>query len=221
MIDQPLSLREVEELAQNEGRSMRQDPRKVSHFLARVIATIRRHQEETRQLRVEIERGRMQSATAGTPTTLSPMDALRYISDDDKAKLFGQHAQLQLEYMKRKQQEAAEAVKNATTLVQTLKYLLGGVDQAVASHPAIQGAVEAVKGYEAAQRALEFRVNGPQVPQGPGAGVSPSPWGQAQPQPQGPSGPSMPNQWPSAPGTTPPAGPQGQNVSPWAQGPSA
>jgi hypothetical protein len=150
MADQPLTLVEIQELAQNEGRALRSDPRKISHFLARIEATMKRHHEETRQLRSEVERGRVNASTIGQPTTLSPADAVRYLSPEDLQKLFGAHSQQQLEYMKMKQAEADAATRRATQLVNSVKYILGGVEsnpQAL-ENPVIAQLVQLLRGLD-------------------------------------------------------------------------
>ena len=151
MADQPLTLVEIQELAQNEGRALRSDPRKVSHFLARIEATMKRHQEESRQLRSEVERGRVNSSTIGQATTLSPADAVRYLSPEDLQKLFGAHSQQQLEYMKMKQAEADAATRRATQLVNSVKYILGGAesDPQALQNPVIAQLVQLLRSVEA------------------------------------------------------------------------
>jgi hypothetical protein len=150
MADQPLTLVEIQELAQNEGRALRSDPRKISHFLARIEATMKRHHEETRQLRSEVERGRVASSTIGQATTLSPADAVRYLSPEDLQKLFGAHAQQQLEYMKMKQAEADGATRRAAQLVNSIKYILGGVesDPQALQNPVIAQLMQLLRGTE-------------------------------------------------------------------------
>jgi hypothetical protein len=150
MADQPLTLLDIQELAQNEGRALRSDPRKISHFLARIEATMKRHQEEARQLRSEIERGRVSSSTIGQATTLSPADAVRYLSPEDLQKLFGAHSQQQLEYMKMKQAEADNATRRATQLVNSVKYILGGVenDPQALQNPVVAQLVQLLRGLE-------------------------------------------------------------------------
>lgn len=124
MIDVPLSAEEVAALAQNEGRDLRGDPRKVSHFLARCQATLRRHLEESRQLKSELERRRSEPTTAGQATTLSPEDAVRYLSPEQLQRVFGVVAQQQLEWMNRQRAEAEVQTKRCQKIVADVKYVL-------------------------------------------------------------------------------------------------
>ena len=124
MIDVPLSTEEIAALAQNEGRDLRGDPRKVSHFLARCLATQRRHLEETRQLTSELERRRSEPTTVGQATTLSPEDAVRYLSPEQLQRVFGVVAQQQLDWMNRQRAEAEAQTKRCQRVVADVKYVL-------------------------------------------------------------------------------------------------
>lgn len=124
-LDVPLNQDEVAQLASNEGKALRNDPRRLSHFLARVLATMRRHHDEMRQLKGEIERARHAASTpAGQATTLSPMDAVRYLSPEQLQQVFGAVARQQMEWMQRQQLEADLAKRRATKIANDLKYLV-------------------------------------------------------------------------------------------------
>ena len=123
--DLPLNAQEVAELARNEGKVLRNDPRRMSHFLARVTATIRRHSDESRQLKGELERTRQASSQGvGQATTLSPMDAVRYLSPEQLQQVFGAVARQQMEWLKHQQTEAEAAKRRANKVVADLRYLV-------------------------------------------------------------------------------------------------
>lgn len=122
--DLALRSEEVEALASNEGRALRTDPRKMSHFLARCRATLTRHQDEVRQLKGELERSRYQQSTSvGQPTTLSPMDAVRYLSPQQLQQLFGVVARQQMEWLQEQRHAAQRERQQATAVLNEIRYL--------------------------------------------------------------------------------------------------
>lgn len=121
----PLSSEEVAQLARNEGKALRNDPRKLSHFLARLSATLRRHGDEMRQLKGELERGRAAANQGvGQATTLSPMDAVRYLSPVQLQQVFGTVARQQMEWLAHQQSETEGAKRRANKIVADLRYLV-------------------------------------------------------------------------------------------------
>lgn len=136
MTDVPLSLDDIRSLSENEGRAVRQDPRKMSHLLARVSATIVRANEDARSLRSELERMRnREKQGAGQSSTLSPLDAVRYLSPEQLQQVFGTVAKAQMDWLKVQKTETENTRRRLETILARLRY----VDVSATETPAVSG----------------------------------------------------------------------------------
>ena len=164
--DLPLNADEVAQLARTEGKALRNDPRRLSHFLARVTATIRRHGDEVRQLKGELERMRHASSQGvGQATTLSPLDAVRYLSPEQLQQVFGAVARQQMDWLNQQQAEADAAKRRATKVVADVRYLVVQLreDSVMAKSALTTRLAQIVEDGEAAAAGAPF--------QGPGGGM--------------------------------------------------
>jgi hypothetical protein len=96
MADTPLSSEEVEDILNRNGKGFVKDSRKVLHFVRRVEITIRAYRQQIRQLQYDIAEERSNRSRVGQATTLSPMDAFRFLSEEQQEKLFDAHFQEKL-----------------------------------------------------------------------------------------------------------------------------
>lgn len=153
MTDVPLSLDDVQSLSENEGRSVRQDPRKMSHLLARMSATIIRAHEDARSLRSELERMRSRDRQgAGQSTTLSPLDAVRYLSPEQLQQVFGTVAKAQMDWLKVQKIEAENTRRRLETVLARLRYIDVSATEtpAVSGHPLMSALHQALREADAA-----------------------------------------------------------------------
>lgn len=142
LVQTPLQLSELEDIAQNEGRGVVKDSRKFAHFLQRVIATVKLGKEQVSELKKELTRLQLEQHKAGAPTTLNPLDAARYLSDEQKAALFDELAQNQLAALRRKQDEADITRKKALQFAGQVRYELVKIVEEPTLPPQIRAMVE-------------------------------------------------------------------------------
>ena len=171
MTDVPLSLDDVRALSENEGRAVRQDPRKMSHLLARMTATIARSHEDTRSLRGELERLRSREKQgSGQSTTLSPLDAVRYLSPEQLQQVFGTVAKAQMDWLKVQKIETENTRRKLETVLARLRYVDVSATEtaAVAGHPLMTALHQALREADAAVNAASSQVS-------PSSGVQQNP----------------------------------------------
>src|SRR5690606_17491467 len=113
LIDVPLHLSEIEALAVSQGRPLLKDRHKTEHFIHRVLSTVRMYKAQIQQMHRDIQEMQLQRERAGAPTTLSPMDSVRYLSDAQLEQVFGKVARQQLARLRQAQAEAARVAATA------------------------------------------------------------------------------------------------------------
>lgn len=136
----PLSVAEVEEIASTGGRALRGNANWMSHFLSRVIATMRSAYETRQQLEGALERMKIDSQmSAGANTTLSPVDAVRYLSDEQKRVIFDGVARDKIEWLDLQASEIEKKRRQVETVYNALSFIgeTSLQDSQVSDHPAM------------------------------------------------------------------------------------
>lgn len=120
--DMPLTLDEIEGLVATDGGTLRRNPRALSHFLSRVRATSAHHIDQMQRAHAEVENLRSKArGRVGASTTLSPLDAVRYLTDEQKAGLFQGMQRDSYEATLRARRDAEEAAAAARKSVNLFK----------------------------------------------------------------------------------------------------
>lgn len=105
MVDVPFNLAEIEQVAADQARALK-DPRKAQHFVQRTLSTVRMLKQQIQQLHRDVQTIQMDKERAGAATTLSPLDAVRYLSEEQLEQLFGVLARQQLQRLRTLQTDA-------------------------------------------------------------------------------------------------------------------
>lgn len=122
MVDVPLAAAELEEMVKVNGRPLLKDETKLSHFLRRVTATSESLRRQIRSLQKELQDISQQNMRAGTPTTLMPTDAFRYLSDEQKEAVLGVLAREKLATLEQQRSQTAQTERVLRAAHQHLKY---------------------------------------------------------------------------------------------------
>jgi len=85
----PVSLEELRLLVATSGKPLARDPRKLNHLLVRVLNTLDAHNEDLASLRRTVDTLRSEHTRNGTPSTLNPMDAIRFASPEQIEEVVG------------------------------------------------------------------------------------------------------------------------------------
>lgn len=78
----PLSMAEVELLLREGAKALLRDERRLQHLLERLPVTLRNHRDAVTGLTRQLESAR-RTQRAGRSSTLSPRDAVRFLSPED------------------------------------------------------------------------------------------------------------------------------------------
>jgi len=134
----------------------------MSHLLARMTATIARSHEDTRSLRGELERLRTREKQgAGQSTTLSPLDAVRYLSPEQLQQVFGTVAKAQMDWLKVQKTETENTRRKLESVLARLRYVDVSATEtaAVAGHPLMAALHQALREADAAVNAAGSQVS--------------------------------------------------------------
>ncbi len=137
----PLSIAEVEELAVSGAKALRSNASWMNHFLTRVIATMRSAQETRQQLEGAIERMKIDSQmNAGVNTTLSPLDAVRYLSPEHQRAIFDTLAKDRMDWLDLQAAEIEKKRRQVETVYNALVFIddIAQSDPQIAEHHIIK-----------------------------------------------------------------------------------
>lgn len=122
--DTVVSLQEISAILESAGKSFFRDQRKVLHFIRRCGITLQAAQEQARGMRKLILDLQAERERSGAPTTLSPIDAAKYLPHEELARLAGGIAADSLEAASRSLKEAESTRRSALAELNQLRYLL-------------------------------------------------------------------------------------------------
>lgn len=122
MLDIPIKTVEIEEYIDNPDLFIK-DRRKVHHLLRRVQVTMNGYREQIQNLTREIQDIRVASRKSGAATTMTPRDALRYVSPDELRALVDSVSAAVLDEALAKQRQADDDLRHLNTEKAKLKVL--------------------------------------------------------------------------------------------------
>lgn len=120
--DSLLSVEEIDALVAAGGRPLGRDARKILHFLTRVGLTMRAYRQQIQALHRDVTAGHLARERAGQPTTLNPLDAVRYLHPDQLTQVFDGHMREKLVAIERTLGEAGRARTAANTDINRIKF---------------------------------------------------------------------------------------------------
>jgi hypothetical protein len=132
--DVPLNPSEIDSYAADPSMFSR-DPRKVSHLLRRVAATVSMYKSQIQSLNRDVQDIQMSRSRSGAATTMSPRDAVRFLSPQELAGVVeGTHKAL-LDHVLSLQTDAKQARRDALSEQNKARFALLSVleDAAVPS----------------------------------------------------------------------------------------
>jgi hypothetical protein len=91
-LDARVSPDEADAVASLDQKQFSRAPTRVAHYTARVALTIRALHAQIRALHNDIQKIQISRASAGAPATLSPTEAVRYLTDEQLVTILGARA---------------------------------------------------------------------------------------------------------------------------------
>lgn len=132
IVDVPLTLDEVEDLLENFDKSFLRDEGAVEHFLMRVITSLKAARELRANIDHEINR-RTAMMPSTTQASLSPEQAVRFLTPEQLEPLFDRFKQQQLELLRGATERADVTATRQQAALDALEHLAVnlGADPAV------------------------------------------------------------------------------------------
>jgi hypothetical protein len=121
-----LTLEEARAIEGAEAKSFAKDPDRFSHYTHRVVVTIQRYREQMRNMQRHIEELRVVKSS-GVSSSLSPMDAVKFISEEQLATVVGGVVREQIEAATRQRREAQEVHRRSVAVHNELKLAIGAL----------------------------------------------------------------------------------------------
>lgn len=125
----PVGVNEVDALLAQDGKPIAKDARKTVHFLLRVKNTIDSLTMDLAHMRRRVDDLSMDRSRRGTPTTLSPMDALKYASQEEIEAIVDRISRQNLQTLRKMVSDANATHAELSAMVLALR---SGVAAAVA-----------------------------------------------------------------------------------------
>lgn len=162
-----LSLPEVEALAAAGPRALR-DPKALMHFLGRTLLTMRGFHSQIQQLHRDVQQARLVRERAGQATTLSPLDAVRFLTPEQLEPIMDAAIRERLAALEQATAGAERVQRDARRELNRVRFAVTGLledaqmtealrtrlVQLLRSFPE-QGAAPSPQGREAPHRALQ------------------------------------------------------------------
>jgi hypothetical protein len=140
--DVPLQLSELEAYAADPAAFVK-DARKVPHLLARVTATVQLYKSQIQSLNRDVQDMQLRRDRVGAATTMSPRDAVKFLSPQELSLIVGGTAKHMLDHAQRVQLAAEQARRDATTEWSRARFTLLGALEDPALPPELRARLEA------------------------------------------------------------------------------
>jgi hypothetical protein len=123
LADTPMALSELEAYAADPAAFVK-DPRKVPHLLRRLVATVQLYKTQITGLKTDVHDMQLRRDRAGAATTMSPRDAVRFLSPQELSAIVGGTSKQLLDHAARLQQQAEKARREANAEMSRARFVL-------------------------------------------------------------------------------------------------
>ena len=153
IVDVPLTLDEVEDLLDNFDKAFLRDESAVEHFILRVLASLKAARDVRSNIDHEINRRTATMLSSQSQSSLSPGQAVKYLTQEQLEPLFDRFKQQQLELLRGATERAEATSIRQRAALDSLEHLaiIIGADPAV-PHSARE---QIMKALEYARRSAE------------------------------------------------------------------
>lgn len=128
-LDQYVSVDEVSGLLEIQGRPFRKDAKRLVHFLTRLRLTLLAFRQQVQHLHRDVQAANIRATSIGTPTSLDPRSAARFLPPEEIATLADELIKQKLSAIE--QAERTVAAERADTLrrLNSLKFAVSSVQE--------------------------------------------------------------------------------------------
>jgi hypothetical protein len=126
-LDAYISPDEAAEIARADPRIFTKDVQRFSHFASRVATTIKAMRSQILDMHKDINSVQLSRGTTGAPATLSPLEAVRYLTPEQRASIAGAATEEIVSNALATQRQADELKSLATSRINEVKLVLGSL----------------------------------------------------------------------------------------------
>ena len=126
-LDSLISPDEAAAIAVADPRVFTKDTQRFTHFAVRVSRTIKAMRAQILEMHRDISSVQLARATTGAPATLSPLEAVRYLTPEQRASIADEATSELVESSTRLQREAQELKSLTLSKINEAKLLLGTI----------------------------------------------------------------------------------------------
>ena len=126
-LDELVSIDEAESIAAAEPKQFAKDQRKVAHYTVRVAKTLKAYRNQIHQLHRDVQKSQLSSSQVGQASTLSPLDAVRYLTPEQFASVADSAIAAKISSASAAEQEARTKGALAISRINESKLLLSSL----------------------------------------------------------------------------------------------
>jgi cation transport regulator ChaB len=128
-LDQYVSVDELTELIDVEGKPFRKDSKRLLHFLNRVRTTLLAFRQQIQHLHRDVQAANIRATSIGTPTSLDPRSAARFLPPEEIAALADELIKQKLAAIADTERLAAQERTDTVRRLNALKFAVSTVKE--------------------------------------------------------------------------------------------
>lgn len=126
-LDEYVSVDEIDGLLNDEGKAFSKNPKRVLHFLSRVRNTLLAFRQQIQALHRDVQSANIRSTSIGTPTSLDPRSAAKFLPPEEIAALADELIREKLAALRTAEAEVAERRADVLRKANALKFALATI----------------------------------------------------------------------------------------------
>ena len=143
-LDEHLDLEEARGLLHSDLKWLGKDTGRLYHLISRMVTTIEAYRRQIQQLHRDVQEANLSRSQVGTPSSLSPLDSVRYLTPEQFASAADQFTRNAIEAAERQRAEAKAAAADAIRLVHEVNLVVGGMAEDLSLPPDVRNRLHAV-----------------------------------------------------------------------------
>ena len=137
-LEELLTIEELRSILESDLKWMGKDSSRIFHMVSRMGRTLLAYRQQIQQLHRDVQQMNLSRAQVGTPSTLSPIDAVRYLTPEQLAGVVDSASRNVIEAAARQRKEAKAATADAIRCVHEVNLVVGALCDDVTIPPAVR-----------------------------------------------------------------------------------
>jgi len=141
-IDEPVDGSELAALLSSDLKAFAKNPNWLVHLLTRVAKTIDNLRRQIFLLHRDVQQATVSRAQMGAPTTLNPIDGLRFLTPEQRAIALDEATRATIDGAEKAKSEAKAMSAEATRMINEMKLVVGSVLDDPTASPSVRQRLE-------------------------------------------------------------------------------